>query len=68
MTNWMELKQETFRVSTFDCGADGRIHLFAIMQYLQEIAAEHAEELGFGFARMSEVEAYWVLYLMEVVS
>ncbi|UCE48384.1 MAG: hypothetical protein JSW47_22655 [Phycisphaerales bacterium] len=57
----MEVKEETFRVRTFDCQADGRIHLFSLMQYLQEIAAGHAEELGFGFSRMSETGAYWVL-------
>jgi medium-chain acyl-[acyl-carrier-protein] hydrolase len=57
----MKMKQETFRVRTFDCGADGGIHLFSLMQYLQETAVDHAEELGFGFARMSEMNAYWVL-------
>lgn len=35
--------------------------MFALMQYLQEVAAAHAEELGFGFASMSEMDAYWVL-------
>lgn len=35
--------------------------MFSLMQYLQEIAAGHAEELGFGFARMSELNVYWVL-------
>jgi len=58
---FMEMKEETFRVRTFDCGADGSIHLFSLMQYLQETAVDHAEELGFGFACMSEMNAYWVL-------
>jgi acyl-ACP thioesterase len=57
----MEVKEETFRIRTFDCGADGNIHLYALMQYMQEIAAGHADELGFGFERMSEMNAYWVL-------
>lgn len=57
----MEAKEETFRAGIFDCAADGSIHLFALMKYLQEIAADHAEELGFGFARMREMNAYWVL-------
>ncbi len=35
--------------------------MFALMQYLQEVAVGHAQELGFGFARMSEMDAYWVL-------
>jgi medium-chain acyl-[acyl-carrier-protein] hydrolase len=31
------------------------------MQYLQEIAALHAEQLGLGFAKLSEMGGYWVL-------
>jgi len=31
------------------------------MQYLQDIAARHADELGFGFGRMEEIGGYWVL-------
>jgi len=57
----VEVKEETFRVRTFDCQADGGVSVFSLMQHLQEIAAGHAEELGFGFARMGEMDAYWVL-------
>ena len=31
------------------------------MQYLQEIAALHAEQLGLGFDKLSEMGGYWVL-------
>jgi len=31
------------------------------MQYLQEIAALHAEQLGLGFDKLSEMNGYWVL-------
>ena len=57
----MEVKEEKFRIRTYECGADGRIKIFSLMQYLQEIAALHAEQLGLGFDKLSEMNGYWVL-------
>ena len=57
----MEVKEEKFRIRTYECGVDGRIKIFSLMQYLQEIAALHAEQLGFGIDWLSEINSYWVL-------
>jgi medium-chain acyl-[acyl-carrier-protein] hydrolase len=57
----VEVKEQKFRIRTYECGVDGRIKIFSLMQYLQEIAALHAEQLGLGFARLSEIGGYWVL-------
>ena len=57
----MEVKEEKFRIRTYECGVDGRIKIFSLMQYLQEIAALHAGQLGLGFDRLSEMNGYWVL-------
>ena len=57
----MEVKEEKFRIRTYECGVDGRIKIFSLMQYLQEIAALHAEQLGLGFDKLSEMGGYWVL-------
>lgn len=57
----VKVKEEKFRVRTFECQADGCINMFSLMRYLQEIAAGHAEALGFGFERLGELNAYWVL-------
>lgn len=57
----MEVKKEKFRIRTYECGVDGRIKIFSPMQYLQEIAALHAEQLGLGFDKLSEMGGYWVL-------
>jgi medium-chain acyl-[acyl-carrier-protein] hydrolase len=57
----VKTREEQFRVSTFDCQASGHISIFSLMQYLQEAAAGHAEELGFGFERLNELGGYWVL-------
>jgi len=57
----MEFKEEKFKIRTYECGLDGRIKIFSLMQYLQEIAALHAEQLGLGFDKLSEMGGYWVL-------
>jgi medium-chain acyl-[acyl-carrier-protein] hydrolase len=57
----VEVKEEKFRIRTYECGVDGRIKIFSLMQYLQEIAALHAGQLGLGFDSLSEMNGYWVL-------
>lgn len=57
----MQQREDRFEVKTFDCRPDGRIRPNALMQYLQEAAARHAEQLGFGFADLSRQDCYWVL-------
>ncbi len=57
----MEFKEEKLRIRTYECGIDGRIKIFSLMQYLQEIAALHAQQLGLGFDKLSEMGGYWVL-------
>lgn len=57
----MQQRKDRFEVKTFDCRPDGRIKPNALMQYLQEAAARHAEQLGFGFADLDRQDCYWVL-------
>ena len=57
----IEIKQGKFTVKTYECQADGNIKVVSLMQYLQEIAALHAEQLGLGFSRLNEIDSYWVL-------
>ena len=57
----IEIKEGTFTVKTYECQANGNIKIPLLMQYLQEIAALHAEQLCLGFDRMNEIDSYWVL-------
>ncbi|HCO96731.1 MAG TPA: hypothetical protein DIU00_22800 [Phycisphaerales bacterium] len=57
----VEVKEDKFRIRTYECGVDGSVKIFSLMQYLQEIAALHAGQLGLGFNRLSEMNGYWVL-------
>ena len=54
-------REERFIVKAFDCRPDGGIKTNALMQYLQEAAACHAEQLGVGFADMNRRNYFWVL-------
>lgn len=56
-----EIKEGKFTVKTYECQADGNIKINLLMQYLQEIAAIHAEQLCLGFGKMNEIDSYWVL-------
>lgn len=57
----MDVREEKFTVRTYECGADGRVRIASLMQYLQEAAALHAEQLGFGFEKLGTLDGYWVL-------
>jgi acyl-ACP thioesterase len=57
----IDVREENFVVKTNECGADGRIRIASLMQYLQEAAALHAEQLGFGFEKLGALDGYWVL-------
>ena len=54
-------REDSFPVKAFDCRPDGGMKVNALMQYLQEAAACHAEQLGFGFADMNQRNCLWVL-------
>ena len=57
----MEQREDRFTIKAFDCQPDARIKPNALMQYLQEAAARHAEQLGAGLADLNEQNCYWVL-------
>lgn len=54
-------REDRFTVKAFDCRPDGGMKVNALMQYLQEAAACHAEQLGVGFSDMNERDCFWVL-------
>ncbi|MHC4560620.1 MAG: acyl-[acyl-carrier-protein] thioesterase [Planctomycetota bacterium] len=56
-----QVRENKFTVKTYECQADGNIKIVSLMHYLQDAAALHAEQLGFGFGRLNEMDSYWVL-------
>jgi acyl-CoA thioesterase FadM len=57
----MDPREDRFIVEAFDCRPDGCVKPNALLQYLQEAAARHAEQLGVGFADLSQWDCFWVL-------
>ncbi len=57
----MGIREDKFIVRTYECQSNGNIKICARMQYLQEIASVHADELGFGNTWLDEINGYWVL-------
>jgi acyl-ACP thioesterase len=57
----MKVREEKFTVKSYECRPDGNIKTACLMQYLQEAAAQHAEQLGFGVDRLNTINSYWVL-------
>ena len=57
----MKAREEKFTIKSYECRPDGNIKTASLMQYLQEAAALHAEQLGFGFGTLNKINSYWVL-------
>ena len=57
----MEVREEKITIRTYECGADGTVKIASLMQLMQEAAALHAEQLGFGREKMDGLDGYWVL-------
>lgn len=53
--------RSAFPVRVYEAGPDGRATLPTVANWLQQAAAEHAERLGLGMARMVEAQLFWVM-------
>ena len=54
-------REDGFIVRMYDCRPDGLIKTNSLMQYMQEAAACHAEQLGVGFRDLEQQGCLWVL-------
>jgi len=65
----MELKffEKDYRVNVHETGPDGRLSLFSLFDFLQDIASEHAVRLGFGRDDLMKENHIWVLSRMYAV-
>ena len=62
----MKVREEKFTVKSYECRPDGNIKTACLMQYLQEAAALHAEQLGFGVDSLNTINSYWVLFNIRI--
>jgi len=58
----MELKIETIRrVESFDADLHNKLKISSVFNYMQDIAAKHADDLGVGYRVLLENQIFWVL-------
>ena len=62
----MKILSENLRVRYRDVNREGRLKAVSWFGFMQEIAADHAESLGFGYTGMTELGVFWVLARMRL--
>ncbi|HEX7493103.1 MAG TPA: acyl-ACP thioesterase domain-containing protein [Bacteroidales bacterium] len=65
----MELLQfeKKYRVHVYETGPDGKLNLYSLFNYMQDIASDHAVKLGFGRDDLLRDNRFWVLSRIYVV-
>ena len=56
----MQFEKE-YRVHVYETGPDGKLNLYSMFNYLQDIASDHAIRLGFGRDDLMRENRFWVL-------
>jgi medium-chain acyl-[acyl-carrier-protein] hydrolase len=63
MTELLQFEKE-YRVHVYETGPDGKLSLTSLFNYMQDIASDHAEKLGFGRDDLMRDNRFWVLSRM----
>lgn len=53
--------EKNYKVHVYETGPDGRLNLYSLFDYLQDIASEHAVQLGYGRDDLIKNNCFWVL-------
>jgi medium-chain acyl-[acyl-carrier-protein] hydrolase len=53
--------KKNYHVHVYEIGLNGKLHLYSLFNYLQDIASVHAERLGFGREALLKGNRIWVL-------
>lgn len=59
--------EKEFRVHVYETGPDGKLNLYSLFNYMQDIASDHAVKLGFGRDDLMRDNRFWVLSRMYAV-
>ncbi len=59
-------REDRFIIRMVDCQPDGLVKANALMLYMQEAAACHAEQLGLGFHDLEQRDCLWVLVNLRI--
>ena len=53
--------EKDYRIHVYETGPDGKLNLYSLFNYLQDIASDHAIKLGFGRNDLMKDNRFWVL-------
>ena len=53
--------EKEYRIHVYETGPDGRLNLYSLFNYMQDIASDHAVKLGFGRDDLMRDNRFWVL-------
>lgn len=53
--------EKEYKIPVYDTGPDGKLSLYSLFNYLQDIASEHAVRLKFGRDDLMRENRFWVL-------
>ena len=53
--------EKAYKIPVYDTGPDGKLNLFSLFNYLQDVASEHASRLNFGRDDLLRNNHFWVL-------
>mgnify|MGYP001232358958 CR=1 FL=1 len=53
--------EKEYHVHVYEAGPDGKLNLYSLFDYFQDIASEHAIKLGYGRDDLLEQNNFWVL-------
>lgn len=56
--------EKEYRVHVYETGPDGKLNLYSLFNFLQDIASDHAVVLGFGRDDLMRDNRFWVLSRM----
>ncbi|MBG0861181.1 MAG: acyl-ACP thioesterase, partial [Bacteroidales bacterium] len=59
--------EREYLVHVYETGPDGRINLYSLFNYMQDIASDHAVKLGYGREDLLAANRFWVLSRMYAV-
>ncbi len=53
--------EKEYHIHVYEAGPDGKLNLYSLFDYFQDIASEHAVKLGYGRDDLLEQNNFWVL-------
>jgi acyl-ACP thioesterase len=58
--------EKLYKVKSYEVDVNARLTTFAVCNYFQEVAWEHAQSMNFGFEFLRSINKFWVLSRLQI--